>query len=254
VVDPKTQSKLLNANFALFNPGAQISRYFRTGQFGAEALGIDEWYWDPNMPTHTTGYFTASTPVVNGANQTGSTLNCNGWASGATLLRQGDIFTIAGVNAVNPVSYIDTGTLQQFVVTADTNDASGAMASLPISPAIITSGPLQTVTASPASGAAITVQGATGTVSATLGTSGGTVGLTSKQSLVFNPAAFAFVMADLKENLAGANSKRVTDKDAQISLRWAEQYNIQTDQNPSRVDMIIGVAPVLPYFALRAWS
>ncbi len=37
--------------------------------------------------------FTASTPLVNGANQTGSTLNSNGWASGATTLKKGDVFT-----------------------------------------------------------------------------------------------------------------------------------------------------------------
>jgi hypothetical protein len=37
-------------------------------------------------------------------------------------------------------------------------------------------------------------------------------------------------------------------------MRWVEQYNIQTDQNPSRVDTLGGVAPILPYFAVRAWS
>ena len=72
--------------------------------------------------------------------------------------------------------------------------------------------------------------------------------------MIFHPSAFAFVMADLKENLAGAISKRVQSKIAGLSLRYAEQYNIQTDQLPTRIDSIAGVACVLPYFALRAWN
>jgi hypothetical protein len=76
----------------------------------------------------------------------------------------------------------------------------------------------------------------------------------SKQGLIFNTAAFAFVMADLPVRLAGAMAARKNDKDAKLSMRWAEQYNIQTDQMPSRMDMIVGVAPVLPYFALRCYA
>ena len=244
VIDPKSQSRILAANFALFNPAAQISKYFRSGQFSGAALGIDEWYWDPNVPTHTTGTFTASTPLVDGALQTGSTLVTKGW--GTFAFKNGDVFTLAGVNAVNPVSYIDTGDLQQFAVQVDL--AGAGAATFTISPAIITSGQLQTVTVSPANNASISVLGSTGTVAATMSAQ------TSRQSLLFNPAAFAFVMADLPAKLPGAVSARKNDAEAGISMRWAEQWNIQTDQMPSRIDTIGGVAAVLPYFALRAWS
>jgi len=156
------------------------------------------------------------------------------------------VFTIAGVYAVNPVSYTNTRILQQFVLTADASGSSTA--TLSISPSIITTGQLQTVTASPANGAAITFVGSTGTVSATMSE------IVSNQSLIFNPAAFAFVMVDLPDNLAGANAKRVNSKKQKLSMRWVEQYNIQTDQQPSRCDTIGGVATILPYFAVRAWS
>jgi hypothetical protein len=244
VITPKAQSQLLNANFALFNPTRQVAQYFQTGQFGAAALGVDEWYYDPNLPTHTTGTFTSSTPVTSSGSQTGSSLAISGM--GTYALKAGDVFTVAGVNSVNPVSYEDTGRLQQFTLTADVSGSSTA--TLSISPSIITSGQLQTVTASPANGAALSFVGSTGTVGATMAAQ------TSKQCLLFNPAAFAFVFADLKENLAGARTSRVRSKEARISMRWVEQYNIQTDQSPSRVDIIYGTAPVLPYFALRAWS
>jgi hypothetical protein len=244
VLDPKSQSKLLAANFALFNPAAQISKYFRSGQFAGAALGVDEWFWDPLMPTHTTGTFTTATPVVSGANQTGSGLAASGL--GTYAFKRGDVLTIAGLNSVNPVSYTDTGDLQEFVITADYSGSSTG--TLPISPPIIISGPLQTVVSSPANSAALTFKGATGTVSATMAATA------SKQSLIFNPGAFAFVAVDLPSNLPGANSKRVNDADVKISLRWVEQYQLGTDQLPSRVDMLVGVAAIVPQFAFRAWS
>lgn len=244
VIDPLTQSSLLANNFALFNPNAQISKYFKTGQFAGAALGVDEWYWDPNMPIHTTGTFTSSTPVVSSAGQTGSTLATSGW--GTYALKAGDVFTIDGVYGVNPESYQSTGSLQQFVLTADL--AGSSTATFSISPSIIPSGQLQTVTASPGLNAAMTFLGATGTVSATMAAT------SSRQSLMFHPAAFAFAMVDLPDNLAGANAKTVGDKDTKIAMRWVEQYNIQTDQQPSRCDTIGGVAAILPYFAVRMWS
>jgi hypothetical protein len=244
VLDPKSQSRLLAANFALFNPQTQISKYFKTGQFSGPALGVDAWSWDPNMPTHTTGTFTTATPAVAGANQTGSTIALSGM--GTYAMKAGDVFTIDGVFAVNPLTYEDTGDLQQFSLQADL--AGTTTGTFTISPAIITSGSLQTVTVSPANLAAVTWLGATGTVAATMAAT------KSRQSLMFNPAAFAFVMVDLPKNLAGANTKRVSDKDAGISMRWVEQYAITTDQNPSRIDSMGGVAAILPAFAMRAWS
>lgn len=244
VIDPKSQSNLLKANFALFNPQNFHAESFKSGQFSGSALGVDEWNWDPNLPIHTTGTFTASTPLVDGALQTGSTLVTKGW--GTFSFKAGDVFYLAGVNTVNPISYVDTGDLQPFSVQVDV--AGSGACTFTISPPIITSGPLQTVTASPANNAAITVLGATGTVAATLSAT------SSKQSLLFNPAAFAVVMADLPSPLPGAVSGRMSDKDTGIAMRYVDQYNIQTDQLPRRVDTIGGVAAILPAFALRAWS
>lgn len=244
VIDPLTQSSLLAANFALFNPSSQISQYFKSGQFAGAALGVDEWFYDPLMPIHTTGTFTTATPIVSSANQTGSTLAMSGL--GTYAFKAGDVFTVDGVYGVNPESYTSTGSLQQFVITADLSGTTTG--TLSISPSIIPSGQLQTVTTSPANSAAVSFLGSTGTVAATMAATN------SRQSLMFHPAAFAFAMVDLPDKLAGANAKSVGDKDTRIAMRWVEQYNIQTDQSPSRCDTIGGVAAVLPYFAVRMWS
>ena len=247
VLDPLAMATIANTSSTLFNPGAVISENYKKGQFGRNQLGIDEWMQDPNRPVFTTGSFTSSTPLVNGASQTGSTLACDGFASGATNLKRGDVFTIAGVNAVNPLSYSSTGRLQQFVVTADSSDSSGAFSALAISPSIITSGQLQTVDASPADNAAITFQGSAGGTYAYTAT-------TSPQSLVYHPDAFAFVMADLMKPGAGAVATTVRSKQAGVAIRMVEQYQIGTDQNPSRLDILIGAATIQARLACRVWG
>jgi len=243
VLDPKAMAQIVAANFAIFNlPGG--NRNFKTGQFSGEQFGIDEWFQDPYMPTHTTGSFTASTPVISGANQTGSTLAISGM--GTYALKAGDTFKIAGLNSVNPVGKNDTGDLAEFSLSVDV--AGSSTATLTFTPPIILTGPLQSVVAAPANGAAITFTGASGTVGATM------TATTSKQSLIFNPSAFAFVNAPLAKKLAGAEVGTVRDAEAKVSMRYVEQYNIQTDQEPRRIDMLVGNAPVQPYFALRAWG
>ena len=242
VLDPTSMVTLANANLALFNPSAQISEQYREGQFASRALGVSEWYEDANVAKFTTGSYTTSTPLINGASQTGSSLVTDGWASSAATLNKGDIFTIAGVYAVNPVSYSSTGALQQFVVTATTTSSGVDMAALPISPAIITSGQLQTVTASPANDAAITVVGA--------GASTMTATVTS-QSLLYHPDAFALVMADLHRPQSGAEATVVRSKELGVSIRMVQQYQIGTDSEPTRLDVLYGWATLRPTLAVR---
>jgi len=247
VLDPMAMVTLANTSSSLFNPSAVISENYRSGQFGRNQLGVDEWYQDPNRLAHVTGTYTACTPLVNGATQTGSTIITDGWASGATTLNKGDVFTIGGVNTVNPLSYASTGRLQQFVVTATISDTTGAM-TIAISPSIITSGQLQTVDASPADNAVITVLGATSAATGTLAAT------TSPQSLVYHPDAFAFVMADLFKPEAGCKATAVRSKALGFSLRMVEQYQIGSDQNPSRLDMLIGAATIQARLAARVWG
>lgn len=243
VLDPLAMATIVNTTTTLFNPGLAISENYKNGMFGRDQLAVDEWYQDPNAVNHVTGTFTASTPIVNGASQTGASIVTSGWAAGASTLRKGDILTFANVNSVNPLSYTSNGRLQQFTVTATTSDTAGAM-TIPISPSIIISGQLQTVDASPANSAAITVWGAN-PVAGTLATTN------SKQSMVYHPDAFAFVMADLMQPGAGARSTTVRSKEFGISIRMVEQYQIGTDQNPSRLDILLGAATLQARLACR---
>jgi hypothetical protein len=140
------------------------------------------------------------------------------------------------VFSVNPVSYSSSPRLQQFVVTADTSDSSGAMATLPISPSIITSGQLQTVSNSPANDAVVTVLGATSPTGGTLATT------VSPQSLLYTRDFGVLASADLVMPQGGADAQRISDSEMGMSIRWVRQYQIGTDQNDSRFDILIGPA------------
>ena len=235
-LDVATAFTIANAASALFNPTGEISKIFKEGLMGSNQLGINEFRKSQSVQTRTTGTFTASTPLVNGANLTGSTIAVDGWAAGASTLNRGDKFTIAGVFSVNPVSYTSTARLQQFVVTATTSDVAGEMATLPISPSIITSGQLQTVSNSPANNAVVTVLGATSPTAGTLATT------VSPQSLLYTKDFGVLASADLVMPQGGADAKRISDSEMGMSIRWVQQYQIGSDQNDSRFDILIGPA------------
>ena len=246
VLDPIHMSNLVQDTFTLFNPGAVVSENYRTGQFGRSQLGVAEWYQDQNVYIHTTGSFASSTPLVFGANQTGNSLITNGWVT--ATLNKGDVFTVAGVYQVNPQNYATTGALQQFVVKETVSDTAGSM-TIQIEPAIIPSGNLQSVTGSPANGAAIIPLGSTITTGA------GTMAATSSpNSLVFHPEAFILAMADLDADLPGAEVSRVADNELNISLRYARQYQMGTDQKGARIDCLYGFREFRPDWAVRIWG
>lgn len=222
IVDPITNANVTGALTGLFNPSQDISRQYRSGMM-KNALGFD-WYEDQTVLRHTTGTFSAGT--VNGANQTGSTIVTNAITG---TLAKGDIISFAGVNGVNYVTKQDLGSLRQFVVTSAV--ASGGT-SIPIYPALTpASGGVavqyQTVTASPADGAAITLS----VIAAST---------TYIRNFAYAPEAVTMATADLflPKGVIEAD-RRVYDG---VSLRMVSQYAIGSDQAITRLDVLFGDA------------
>ena len=204
-------------------------------------------YQNQSLPMHTVGVATG-TPLVNGAAQNTTyllskdtwtqTLATDGWTNSQTgILKAGDVFTIAGVNAVNQRTRASTGNLQTFVVTADADSgASTGPASLTISPPIITSGPYQTVDAAPADDAVITVKTGTG-------------GSSYRQNLAFNKNAITLATAPLDVPPGSVESSQATHKN--VSIRTVIFYNGTTDVTTWRFDVLFGVKVQNPGFAVR---
>ena len=204
-------------------------------------------YQNQSLPMHTVGVATG-TPLVNGASEATTyaaskdtwtqTLNTDGWTnSTADILKAGDVFTIADVNAINQRTRASTGNLQTFVVTADAaSGASTGPAALTISPPIITSGPYQTVDAAPADDAVITVKTGTG-------------GSSYRQNLAFNRNAITLATAPLDVPPGSVESSQATHKN--VSIRTVVFYDGTTDVTTWRFDVLFGVKVQNPGFAVR---
>ena len=241
VLSPDDMWGMVGSQTSLFSPQL-VGEGFTRGDIGNVA-GVGT-AMDQNIRNYTVGAY-AGTPLINGASQNttySATANTNaqnlltkGWTATTSTLNAGDVFTIAGVNAVNPRNKVSIGELQQFVVnTAVTADAGG-LKTVNISPAIITSGPYQTVSAAPADGAAITMVGTASTA--------------YPQNLVFHKNAFALVMADL-EMPDGAVFK-ARESQNNFSIRVIKWFDGENDEEKIRMDVLYGVKAIYPDLATR---
>lgn len=215
---------LVDALKGLFNDRDTLSRQYREGFMGRTA-GFDfmeNTLWPSHARSAANGAY-----LVNGASQSGATLVVD---TGANAPAQGDVFTISGVFRVHPETKQSTGILQQFVVGA------GATAtSWPISPAIVTSGATQNVSAAPADNAPITIAG--------------TVSTPHGISMAYHKSAFAFASADLvMPRGVDFAAREVFDG---VSMRIVRQYDINQDKFPCRLDVLYGWKTLRPQLACR---
>lgn len=244
LLNPQSNAKSVASMSTMFNPNDAISKQYRTGMMGS-AFGFD-FMRSQNIVTHTNGVW-GGTPLVNGANQgtaaTGSTDNpyasttslvTDGWTASTGAVAVGDRFTIDGVYAVNPENKQDLGYLKQFVVTAAaTADGSGNM-TITISPAIISSGAYQNVTALPANNAGINLIGTASTANA--------------QNIAYHKNAFTLATVDMElPNGMDMASRASSDG---ISLRFVRGYDILNNRRICRFDILAGFVAQRPEHAV----
>lgn len=195
-------------------------------------------FMDQNVQKQAIGSVYSGTSLSNGIAQTGATINSNGWGSGTTSLRKGTVITFANVFAVNPVSFVTTGALKNFVLTADITDTSGSIA-LPIAPAIVTTGPFQNVTQAVADDSAVVIISQTAS-----GTTHGPV-----NNLAFTKQAMGLCMVPLQLPGGMDMAYRVTHKN--ISIRFLRGFDITNAQFISRLDILYGVAQYYDEMGVR---
>jgi len=220
---------------------ASIGRYAKFSMFENQSI-----------KTHTVGAGTGTT-LVDGAAQNVTyaaskdigtqTLVTDGWADSSTapVLNAGDVITLAGVNTVNRRTREDSGELAQFVVTVDTIASTGVTDDIPltISPAIITSGPYQTVTAAPADDAVLSIIT-------------GTAGTSHKQALSWHPNAITLAFSKLDLPMGNVQASQETFKG--VSIRSIVDYDSTNDLNIFRMDILYGIKVQNPGFAVRTTS
>lgn len=147
VAGPGMNRYLVAGTQGYFNSQTVLDKQYKSGLLN-NPLGLD-FALDQNVATQTNGTL-ATGSNVNGAGQTGASITV---AATTGTMTKGQKITFGtganGVYAVNPQTRLSTGSLQQFVLTADVPNGS---TSLPISPAIVTTGAFQNVTNSPVTG------------------------------------------------------------------------------------------------------
>lgn len=234
VLNPNGRAATVNGLTGLFNPQREIGKQYISGNMGP-AAGFD-FNSTPNVRNHTVGAIGDNTALVNDTVANGdAVISMDDFSNATPSVTAGDVFTIAGVNAVNPLTKQSTGELQQFVVTAAKTGSSNAIADVAISPTIYSTGPLQNVDALPADDAAITFVGTASTA--------------YTQNLAYQERAFTFATADLP--LYGNTDFESRDVHNGVSMRIEKVVDGINDDVYYRLDVLYGFAAVVPEWACR---
>lgn len=207
-------------------------------------VGDLDMYMSQNVVTHTNGSW-GTTPVLNNgtlsvtyatAKDTWTqTLTIAGLTNTTGTVAVGDVFTLAGVFAVNQITGATLDFLRQFTVrTGCTADGSGN-GSIVVSPPIITSGAYKTCSAAPAGNATITIKGAASTA--------------YKQNLVFHPDAITLAVPKMYKPQGAAWCE--TQSYEGLNLRLTQGYDIVNDIPQWRFDLIYALKAHQPWLSTR---
>ena len=216
----------LNAQTGVANDALQKGRLPMIG-------GVDG-YMSQSMPAHTTGTRTNGTvsgtatasTYANVRSTMTQTLPLAGLGAAGTV-KAGDVFTIAGVYAVNPRTKSQNEYLQQFTVTTDAVADGAGAATVTIAPALITSGAYQNVSGTGAASAVVTWMGSANTV--------------YSQSLVLR--ADAITLASVRPNKpANGEFEFQTDEASGITIRYWRFSDGTNDLHTVRFDVLFGTA------------
>lgn len=239
LLDPQGMVDLVTDNKSLFNAQDEINSQYKEGSMGR--FGGFDFFENTLLPSRTSGAEGGgSVYKVNGAAEaktlslsdpdpTTGTLTVD---TGTKTITAGDVFTIGDdVFDVHPETKVSTGVLKQFTVTAD---ATGA-GDLTISPAIISSGPHQNVSAIPDDDDLLTFVGAASTA--------------YKQSLLFQKGFACMGTADL---VLPPNEKASRMSYDGISIRVIQDsYDVVKDRLYTRLDVLYGFKTLRPDLAYK---
>jgi hypothetical protein len=236
-VNPAANAGLVEGLKGFFNPTDIISKQFKSGMMGTGVLGYDEINMSQSIGSFTTGNWGTSITVTSTVTTQGATTLGISFTGSSKTWHTGDVFTIAGHYAVNPQTRLSTGSLQQFVVTADATGSSTA--TLTISPPMYAATEaLATIDTLPSAGDVITMLGTAATA--------------YPQNMIYHKDAITFATADLLMPTGVHMASRQVHNG--ISLRLVTQYDINNDRMPTRVDVLYGYSVIRPEMAVRLWG
>lgn len=233
ILKPRHGRKLANDLKANQNPVSDISKLIRDGHI-TRVASFGDIYESSHVLDLTTGT-AAEGATTYQTNQVAAQDNTSSLIvdTGSATFKAGEIIEVTGVNEVHHETKVDTGRLMQFVITADV--AANATA-IPISPALVATGPKQNVTNGAADNKAINKRGAGN-------------GELLNLSMAYHEDFATFATADLVlPNHGGFQGRK--NKDG-ISLRIVDDYEVRTDLKIARLDILCGEIVQLDKAAVR---
>lgn len=245
VLSPADYWALVGSQTTLNSSDRLIESAYERARLGV--VGGVELLMAQNVRTLTAGTRAATgATVVNGGTQGSTyanvkttmtqTFNVDGLTAGHTIAA-GEVFTINNVFEVNPVTKETLPILKNFVVTtAATANGSGEVA-LTIYPAIITSGPYQTVNSVPADGAQVVWFG--------------TASTGYRQNMVYHKNAFALVTAPLYLPDGAAFKAQASDPANGMSVTIVKDFDFVNYEERIRLDILYGTKAIDPRLATR---
>jgi len=238
-VNPAANAGLVEGMKGLFNPTDTVSKQFKNGMMGTGVLGFDEINMSQSIKQFTTGSRTATGGTTSAAvSSEGATTIAITGAGASTTVKAGDVFTVADCYAVNPQTRESTGSLFQFVATADVALSGAGAGNITVAPIYSSGHALATVDALPGNSKAVTFVGAASSQ--------------YPQNLVYHKDAITFATADLLLPQGVDMASRAVHNG--ISLRIVRQYDINNDRMPCRIDVLYGYGVIRPQMACRLWG
>lgn len=226
-------ASLRNALANFFNPtlNEDITQYAALGR-----LGVFDMFESQNIYRQVAGAPGAGPITVSADVTSGSTIPMTGFTALTVVANVGDIFSVAGVQDINPLNYQPTGYNMQFVVTAQaTSDGSGD-ADIEVAPVIISDPGNQNrnVSNAIASGSVVTFV------------------TNHNVNLAYIGQGLDIVCPPLQP-LDVPYSTTKTDKELNVSIRLSKQGDILNDTNIMRLDVLCGFL-WHPQYAIRLIS
>ena len=234
LVDPADEGFYINENRNQFNNQAEISKQYVDSYVG-HANGF-MWGRSNRLPTITTPTDMAGT--LSATYVSGATTMAVAGLGANEVIQAGQVFTVAGVNAVGPQTKRNLGYLFQFSVRETVTLSGTGTGTLTIEPAW---GPLalglQNLSAIPTSGAVVTLAG--------------TANTTYRQSITYVKQAFTMGTADLALPTGGAVGAR--DNMDGVSGRLIRGWDVAEDKDLPRFDVLYGFRCLRPEYACKIW-
>lgn len=206
-----------------------------------------------NVNTHTNGTWAGGTVYVDGAASNGDNtlgLDQNG-AGSALTVKDGDYFTIANVNSVNPISGQSTGQARGFVADGDQTFADAGGGDYQLAAATVLPGtspyglydstanetylPYQNVDTLPANNALVTVAGSSGQQ--------------YPVNMAYHKDCIALAMVPLEIPLSSVWSARETMDG--VSVRIVRYFDGANDIEVIRFDILFAVEVINPMLGCR---